>query len=126
MTTRFFRATGLLSALALVLLAGCDSADSGGLAPTANLDLPLITGSTNIPELCTANYSVAPELPGTGTFSIASGPGSITTQSSSSTLSTATVRRTGFGTIRLVWTRTGDPTPSYAINITGASGNACG
>jgi len=129
MTTRIFRAAGTLAA-ALVFLAGCDSAsptaDSSGLSQTANLDLPQITGPANLPELCLGDYSVAPNRPTTGTFSIAYGPGAITTQSTTATLSTATVQRTApTGTIRLLWTATGSSTAGYSRNI-GSSGNACG
>lgn len=41
MTNRIFRAVGTLAA-ALVFLAGCDSAESDGLSPTANSELPPI------------------------------------------------------------------------------------
>ena len=53
MTTRLFRAAGTL-ACALVVLAGCDSADSGGLAPTADLT-PTISGPASVRPgaLCT-------------------------------------------------------------------------
>jgi hypothetical protein len=82
MTTRFFRATGLLSALALVLLAGCDSADSGGLAATADLTAT-ITGPTSVlPGAASCTYF----LSGGTALSWSNGSG-LTKTSSTSTYS---------------------------------------
>ena len=47
MTTRFLKAAGTL-ACALVVLAGCDSIESGGFASTADLTITSVSGPSSV------------------------------------------------------------------------------
>ena len=123
MRSLFFAALAIAAA---PLFSGCDSADNGGFAPTANgepvQDLPQISGPGQLDLDCQGTYTFTSSS--SGTFSIATGAAYIASQSTSSNPRTATVYGSG-GAFRIVFTPTGSSMPSGARNVTANPMLAC-